>query len=274
MTVSSSRVAPRWQKYGPWAVVTGASDGIGRALAVQLAGKGLNLVLVARREARLRELAHELEAGQGVETRVVAADLAQPDDVKAVLDAAADLDVGLLVASAGFGTSGPLIEADLDDELEMVDVNCRALLQMTAEFGRRFARRGRGGIVLLSSLVAFQGVPRSANYAATKAYVQSLSEGLALELKPSGVDVIASAPGPVESGFAARANMNLGSALAPEVVAQETLQALGRKSLVKPGFMTKFLLFSLALLPRALRVRVVGMVMRGMTKHQLTRATA
>ena len=117
--------------------------------------------------------------------------------------------MGLFVASAGFGTSGPLLECDLNQELNMVDVNCRALLQLSVLFGRRFAARGRGGLVLLSSLVAFQGVPRSANYAATKSYVQTLAEGLHLELAARGVDVLASAPGPVLSGFGARSRMKM-----------------------------------------------------------------
>ena len=107
-----------------------------------------------------------------------------------------DLDVGLLVAAAGFGTSGPFLDSDLTQELEMLDVNCRALLSQSLHFGRRFAERGRGGLILLASLVGFQGAPFSANYAATKAYVQSLAEALHVELALRGVDVLASAPGP------------------------------------------------------------------------------
>lgn len=99
------------------------------------------------------------------------------------------LDIGLLVASAGFGTSGPFVDSDLESELEMIDVNCRAVAALGHHFGRRFANQRRGGMILMSSLVAFQGVPRAANYAATKAYVQSLAEGLRIELAPFGVDV-------------------------------------------------------------------------------------
>lgn len=240
-------------------------------MAIQLAGRGLNVVLIARRQSVLVELADRLRSA-GVEATVIDADLSQPSTVQRVLDVTKALDVGLFVGAAGFGGSGDLIDADIEHELAMIDVNCRALLQMTYAFGQRFAAQGRGGIVVLSSLVGFQGVPRAANYAATKAYVQSLAEGLGHELGPKGVDVLASAPGPVNSGFAARANMRMGAALDPEVVARETLGALGRARTVRPGFMTKFLLFSLSLLPRWLRVRAVGRVMWGMTKHQLTAA--
>ncbi|MEL7368500.1 MAG: SDR family NAD(P)-dependent oxidoreductase [Myxococcota bacterium] len=270
----STHLSARWQRYGPWAVITGASDGIGRQIAEQLADAGLNLVLVARREAILGEMANAIRTRSGVEVTLLAADLSQRASVQHVLDATAALDVGLLVAAAGFGTSGDLIDGDLEQELNMVDVNCRALLHMVHAFGRRLRDRGRGGIILMSSLVGFQGVPRAANYAGTKAYVQSLAEGLSHELGPLGVDVIASAPGPVHSGFAARANMRMSSALTPKVVARETLARLGHARVVRPGFMTKFLLLSLSLLPRWMRVRIVGQVMYGMTKHQLAHRAA
>lgn len=259
----------QWRvRYGSWAVVTGASDGIGREMAKCLAKAGLNLVLVARRRAMLEQLADALTAAYGIQTCVIDADLAQHTALETIFAATDALDVGLLVACAGFGTSGALINASPDQELNMIDVNCRAVLAMSQAYGKRFAQRGRGGIILMSSLVAFQGVPGAANYAATKAYVQSLAEGLRLELAPLGVDVIASAPGPIYSGFAARAKMQMSLALKPEDVAQATLNALGRRTTVRPGWLSKFLEGSLSLLPRALRVRAMGRVMRGMTSHQ------
>lgn len=252
-------------RYGPWAVVTGASEGIGRECAVCLAEAGVHLVLVARREDVLQEFARDL-AHLGVEVRVVAADLGTANGVDAVVARSEDLEVGLLVAAAGFGTSGPFVEADLAQELGMIDLNCRAVASLSHHFGGRFVARQRGGLVLLSSLVAFQGVPRIANYAATKAWVQSFAEGLRLELAPHGVDVLASAPGPTQSGFARRADMKIGaSAPTAELVARETLSALGRQATVRPGWLSKVLEGSLSLLPRFGRVRMLGMVMRGMT---------
>jgi short-subunit dehydrogenase len=178
-----------------------------------------------------------------------------------------DLDVGLLVASAGFGAAGVLIESPLEQMVEMLHVNCRALLALTWHFGRRFAQQRRGGIVLLSSIVAFQGAPFTAHYAATKAYVQSLAEALSVELKPLGVDVIASAPGPTQSGFADRAGLKMGKALNAGDVAEATLRALGHKSTVLPGFLSKLILLALAPLPRWARVKIMGSVMKSMT-HQ------
>jgi short-subunit dehydrogenase len=256
------------ERYGPWAVVTGASDGIGRAFAKHLASFGLNLVLVARRKDALSDLAKELNAAHGVECRVIPADLSDLDASRRLDESTADLDVGLLVAAAGFGSSGPLLAADLRAQTGMVDVNCTAVLAQCWYFGRRFTQRGKGGVVLMSSLLAFQGTPLAANYAATKAYVQSLAEGLQREWSGRGVDVIASAPGPIASGFAARANMRMAKALLPDVVAQRTLAALGRKGTVRPGWLSKLLGWSLATAPRYARVGIMGRIMAGMTAHQ------
>ncbi len=255
-------------RYGPWAVVTGASSGIGRACAVQLAEAGLNLVLVARSRAVLDQLAADLTARHGIEARVIAVDLAWEAGRDAVLVGTADLDAGLLVAAAGFGASGPFLASNLEQEEAMLAVNCGAVLVLARHFGRRFARRGRGGLVLMSSLVGFQGVPLAAHYAATKAYVQTLAEALHVELGPLGVDVLASAPGPVHSGFAARADMRMGVALHPAAVAWATLNALGHTTTVAPGLLSKALLGALVPLPRWARTRVMGRVMRGMTTHE------
>ena len=254
--------------YGPWALITGASDGIGQAFARTLAEAGFNLIVVARRKHRLEELAKELQERFDTSTEVFEADLADDGQVARVIEATRGIDIGLLVASAGFGTSGSFIGTTAEDELGMLDVNCRAVLSMTHEFSQRFSQRGRGGIVLLSSIVAFQGVPQSANYAATKAYVQSLAEGLHADLKPFGVDIIAAAPGPIRSGFADRADMQMGAAQDAADVPRATLQALGRKTTVRPGVFSKLLGFSLSTLPRWGRTRVMSLIMSGMTKHQ------
>lgn len=252
-------------RYGPWVVVTGASSGIGREFARQCAAAGLNLVLIARRAEALHALAAEMRDRYGADCRVIPADLADGNQVAAALTGTADLDVGLLVAAAGFGTSGPLLHGDPQNEQMMLSVNCSAVLAMSRHFGDRFTDRGRGGIVLLSSIVAYQGVPRAANYAATKAYVQTLAEGLHEELRPAGVDVLAVAPGPVHSGFADTAEMTMGRALKPVDVAVPALAALGRRAVSTPGAQSKLLTWSLSTLPRRVRVVVMGRVMATMT---------
>jgi short-subunit dehydrogenase len=254
-------------RYGPWAIVTGASDGIGRAFATQLAEAKFNLVLVARRRALLDELSAELQRENGIECDVFDIDLARADAVATLISSTTHHNVGLLVAAAGFGTSGPFLDNGVAAELGMIDVNCRVVVELAHVYGGRFVSRGSGGLVLMSSLLAFQGVPRSANYAATKAFVQTFAEGLRLELGPHGVDVLAVAPGPVDSGFAARANMTMGPTAKPDVVPRSALAALGRRGTTRPGPLAKLLEASLAPLPRTLRTQMMGRVMAGMTKR-------
>jgi short-subunit dehydrogenase len=253
------------QRYGTWAVVTGASSGIGKEMARQLAAAGMNLLLVARRAGELDALRAELESTWQVEAVSVPLDLTAQGAASSVAEIATGRDVGLLVNAAGFGLGGTMLNHALEDELAMVDLNCRASFELTYLFARRFVARGGGGIILFSSIVAFQGVPRSANYAATKAYIQSLGEALADELAPHKIDVLVTQPGPTESGFAARAGMTMGKAENPATVAAQTLAALGHKSRVTPGTLSKVLLWSLSTAPRALRVRIMKAIMQSMT---------
>jgi short-subunit dehydrogenase len=255
-------------RYGDWAVVTGASSGIGLELATQLAKAGFNLVINARNGEQLIQVKNALVANSGVEVIAVPSDVSEPRGIAQITHATQGLKVGLLVVSAGFGTSGTFVEGILHTEINMLRVNCEALLSLTHQYSRQFVQQKRGGIILMSSMVAFQGTPYSANYAATKAYVQTLAEALAVELKPQGVDVLAAAPGPVESGFSQRANMRMSMAMTPQQVGVPILQALGRKSTVLPGFLTKLLVYSLRMVPRWGKVKIMEKVMGGMTGHQ------
>lgn len=273
--VSHESIAhPLKRRYGPVAVVTGASSGLGMAFADELAMAGLQLVLIARRADALQTLAARLPASPNHPHIVIPADLADPAQVASVLTRISEHDVGLLVAAAGFGRGGDFLDADLDTELCMIDVNCRAVAALTWSLARQLRERSRpGGIVLFSSIVAFQGVPRAANYAATKAYIQSLAEALHHELAAHDIDVLAAAPGPVHSGFAKRAGMTMGLALQPGPVAQGILRALGRRTTCRPGWLSKSLELALKTLPRWGRVRMMAKVMRGMTPTPAAPAT-
>lgn len=257
-------------RYGRWALVTGASDGIGRATATALAAQGLDLILVARDAQRLALLGDALKAAHGVRIHVLAMDLSERQSVADLAAATQGFDIGLLVAAAGFGTSGPLLAGDLDAEWNMLDLNCGAVVGLVHQMGRRFMSRGAGGIVLFGSLVGWQGVPNASHYAATKAWVQTLGEGLAAELAPAGIDVLTVAPGPVGSGFADRAGMRMGATDTPEMVARALVQALGRRRGIVPGRIGKLLTWSLAPLPRSMRTAILGKVMGGMTAHRDT----
>ena len=257
------------RRFGPTALITGASDGIGRAIAVQLAEQGFDLILVARGRTALRELALDLGVRFGSEVAVIPIDLSAPDAVATVLEETRGAQIGLVVAAAGFGSVGPFLHQDMASEINMVDLNCRSVVELAHGFGSRLAQQGRGGIVLFGSLLGFQGAPLSATYAATKGFVQSFAEGLAPELAAQGVSVLSVAPAQVGTGFAARAGMQMGKAATPEAVAKGALAALGKRGTVRPGFLAKFLGWSLAMLPRWGRVQIMGIIMKSMAGAQI-----
>ncbi len=252
-------------RYGQWALITGATSGIGRAFAYALAQHGIDLVLSGRNRSELDKLARDLTQQHEIITRVVVLDLSEQNASQRLIDTCEKLDIGMFIASAGFGSSGHFTHSDVHEELNMIDVNCRAVTEQAHYFARTFAAKRKGAIVLLSSIVAFQGVPLSATYAATKAYIQTLAEGLYFELKPCNVHVLAVAPGPVNSAFAARAKLAPGQMEDPAVVAKQSLAALGKTTTVRPGFLAK-LLAALLSVPRAYRIRIMHIVMAGMTK--------
>ncbi|MEM9143906.1 MAG: SDR family NAD(P)-dependent oxidoreductase, partial [Bacteroidota bacterium] len=256
------------EKYGPWALITGASSGIGKELAAQLAEMGLNVILTGRSADRLLEVSETLKSTFGVLSRTIPADLSSVSQVSELNEQITTMPIGLFVASAGFGTSGDFHRSDLDQEIAMLSVNNLALMVQTHHFAQKFAKQNRGGIILMSSIVGFQGAPYAAHYAASKAFVQSLAEGLYHELRPHGVDVLAAAPGPVNSGFARVAHMEMGNALEPSDVSLPILKALGQKNTVFPGKLTKTLMFGLRTVPRWGKIRVMKRVMAGMTKNQ------
>jgi short-subunit dehydrogenase len=208
-------------RYGPVALVTGASSGIGKAFAEALAAKGLDLVLVARRIDRLDELAARLTAKHGIKAHTLRIDLALPDAPQRMLDDTAALDVGLVVSNAGFSLKGDHAGNDPTVMAEMLMVNCHVPLQLTRGFIPRLRQRGRGGdraasegipgggIILTSSVEGLLGCPYSAAYAATKALVKSLGEGLWGELQPDGIDVLTLCPGATESEAAAKSGLDI-----------------------------------------------------------------
>ncbi len=255
-------------KYGEWAIVTGASSGIGLELSKQLADAGFNLIINSRHLEKLKAVETDLKSKHPVEIRIVDADVSETAGMDKIIQAAQGLNVGILITSAGYGTSGLFTDTSIHSEINMLRVNCEAVLSLTHYFSQKFKQQKRGGIIFLSSLVAFQGVPYSANYAATKAYIQSFAEALAIELKPFGIDILAAAPGPVDSGFGQRANMKMGKALKPSDLGVPILKALGRQTNVIPGLLSKILVYSLRTVPRWAKIRIMQKVMGGFTQHQ------
>ena len=268
MKLSSRKTEHIKRQYGKWAIITGASSGIGKALAERLAEAGLNLVISSRNLQKLEEIAANLTVKHNIQVIPVDADVSTNEGIEKIISASKNREVGLFIPSAGYGTSGDFINSSLQEEINMLRVNAEAVLSLTHYFSNLFVNQKRGGIIFLSSIVAFQGVPYASNYASTKAYIQSFAEALAIELKPHGVDILSVASAPVSSGFGKRANMNLGKAMKPDEITVPILNALGKKTNVLPGVLTKVLTYSLRTVPWWAKVRIMQKVMGGFTKHQ------
>ncbi len=260
------------EKYGEWSLITGASSGIGLEFSKQLAAKQLNVVMVARRVERLEALTEEIKRKYGVDTKVIAADLTTAAGIQAVKDETQQLNIGLLVNNAGREDSGHFLRISIEEALSTVDLNCRVPLQLTHHFAQIMAKREKGGIIFMSSIVAFQGVPHIANYAASKAYDLVFAEGVAAELKPYNVDVIAVAPGFTKTELSLELNFDglPMKPMAPELVARKAISSLGRKRITIPGAINKFLYLSGKYLqPRRINTFAFGMVFKRVLRNIL-----
>lgn len=225
---------PLVETYGPWAVVAGASEGIGRSFSRKLAARGFRLVLVARREEPLETLAGTLRAEHGVEVRVLSLDLGTSDAAIRLGDFTKDLDVGLVIYNAAYSPIGAFIDIEVEQHVKAVDVNVLGALRVSHHFGRRLAERGRGGLILMSSMSSFQGTAMVANYAATKAYDTILAEGLWYELGQRGVDVLACIAGATrtpsyESSTDKIPSSGLAKPMRPDEVTEQALTDLGKR---------------------------------------------
>lgn len=253
---------------GKWALVTGASAGIGKALAQELAKGGTNLVLTARREDRLRSLAQSLSATHKILSEVLVADLAQFEAPQAIFQFTQrrGLTIDLLVNNAGFGQYGEFHATETDRLLQMVQVNCAAVLHLTRLFLPGMVARRRGDILIVASTASFQAVPYISTYAATKVFDLYLAEGLAEELKPHGIRVCALCPGTTTSEFheiAGHPNHSKGREESAETVARNGLKALAAgKSYVISGLGNYLGAHGERLVPRRLVTRIAAKLFR------------
>ncbi|MDX2166500.1 MAG: SDR family NAD(P)-dependent oxidoreductase [Deltaproteobacteria bacterium] len=252
---------PLAARYGGWALVTGASSGIGAEFARAIARDGMPVVLTARRGERLRELAAELEQAHGVATRVVAADLTVVADCARLAEAVADLDVSVVVANAGAGVAGRFDAADPDRLVAMVQLNCTAPVAVISRLLPRLTLRRRGAVILTGSTAAFQPLPFQAVYAATKAFDLFLGEALWGELQGSGVDVLVLSPGPVETEFADVAGSVLPDSDTPAYVVGVAMNALGHQASVVPGWFNWLRASAIRVTPRPIATLLAGQIM-------------
>ncbi|HEY0840425.1 MAG TPA: SDR family oxidoreductase [Vulgatibacter sp.] len=255
---------------GRWGVVTGASSGIGEAFARSLAGRGMNLVLAARREPTLRALADALEKSHDVRVVAVGVDLSVAGGAERLFrEATAGRDVHLLVNNAGFGLEGRYDELPLERQLAMIRLNVGAVAELTGLFLPPMQERRAGGIVQVSSSVAFQPVPNLATYAASKAFVLSLAEALWAENEDLGVRVMALCPGgsPTEFQATAGTGLPLVGVLPASTIAEQALRGLDRGcTVVVPGLVNKGAPLGARLLPRRMVVRAAKLFMERMKR--------
>jgi uncharacterized protein len=252
---------------GKWALVTGASAGIGVALANELAAGGTNLVLTARRQDRLEELAHSLEAKYKIKTAVLAADLADPSGPEKIYEFTREqkIEIELLVNNAGFGAYGEVHTVDARRLLDMVQVNCSAVVYLTRLFVPQMVERRSGDVLILASVASFQAVPYISTYAATKAFDLLFAEGLAEEMKPYGIKVCALCPGSTESEFHVVAGQEkfMRKAETAEKVARTGLAALAAgKSYVVSGWVNYLGAWGERLVPRRMVTRIAGNIFK------------
>jgi len=255
------------QKYGPWAIITGASSGIGEEFAKQLAARKMNLVLVARRKEKLELLSRELIKAHGIEVKIVFADLSNPDFLEKIQSVASSLEIGLLVNNAGFALTGEFLGHTLEEELSLLNVNCRAPLMLAHTFGKKMAQRGNGGIINVASASAFLPMPFWTNYAASKAYLLHFSEGLGYELRKKGVDVLALCPGSTRTEFSKVAGTTSGG-MEPNQVVELGLKKLGKQPVAIAGFSNKIISFISRFFSRKLLTKIGAGVVQGFMVHK------
>lgn len=260
---------PLCERYGKWGLVTGASAGIGREFARALAAQGVSVVLNARRRDRLEELAREIEARFHVDTRVVPADLADPQGAEQIVSAVKDLDIGILVSNAGFGYAGRFDKQEPARLRAMVEVNCSSPVILTANLLPAMLRRGRGAVLFTGSIAGRQPVPYHGVYSATKAFDLFLGEALWAELRGSGVDVLVIEPGPTRTEFQAAAGELEHPGEPPERVVEVALDALGQQPSVISGWFNWLRVSLERALPRSVVVLLAGSVMSSYTRPEM-----
>jgi short-subunit dehydrogenase len=264
---------------GKTALVTGASYGIGEAFVRRLAAAGANLIVTARSLDRLNALANEIRARHGVNVMVVEADLARPSAPEEIFRATetGGLQVDLLVNNAGFGAAGDFVDVPLARQLEMIQVNVGALVALSHLYLQPMIKRRQGAIIQVSSTAAFQGVPYTAIYAATKSFILNFGEGLWGECREYGVRVLTLCPGPTATNFQAVSGTskmrNPSTRQSPEDVVDAALQALANgRGVAVSGFANRVMVAAERLVPRSLATRVAGKLFRPLSTRMKTQS--
>ncbi|MEQ8553275.1 MAG: SDR family NAD(P)-dependent oxidoreductase [Cyclobacteriaceae bacterium] len=262
------------QKYGPWVTVTGASSGIGRAFALKLARQGFNVHITGRNQQSLADLKEQLKEQTQILIHTTIADLSTDDGIERLINDANTLDVGLLVHAAGAESHGAFNDGDINQELSLLDLNIRSTYRLAHHFSEKFVSRGKGGILLVSSLTGHFHSPYFANYASSKSYVLTLGNSLHHELKSKGVDVSVLSPGltytPMYENIAKDIDWSKTpmKASSPEFVVEYALKSFPRKVNIIPGTGNRIsAVFGQRILPRFFGKQNESLFRKAMKAH-------
>lgn len=262
------------KKYGSWAIIAGAAEGLGEAFSVELAKKSVNLIMIDNQAALLKNFAHKIESTYNIKTIQISLDLKDVNSVEKIINEVKSVDCRCLIYNAAYSLIKPFINHSEDELDNFIDINTRTPLKLIHQFSQHLITKNNGGgIITMSSLAGLIGMQLVSTYAATKAFNWNLAEALHFELKPKNIDVLSCIAGATETPAYLKTKPQYGFlkplVMKPETVAKSTLKQLGKKAVFIPGFSNRFNYFILTrLLPRKFGASLANKTMLKMFAHK------
>ncbi|MBB4825045.1 short-subunit dehydrogenase [Sporosarcina luteola] len=250
-------------KYGPWAVITGGTSGTGYQFALKLATQGFHLVLIARDEQALEETKERIESRYHVQVKTIATDLLTPDSISVIKKITQFIEVGLVINNAGYSITGEFHRGDWEDQSELLETIVKAPIALTHLFVNEMITHGRGGIIFVSSAVAYTSMPLWSVYSAGKAALLHFGESISQEVKKYNIDVLTVCPGAMKTKFQERSGIQSPILMEPEKVARLSLSYLGKKTTFLPGMTNRIIFQGLGrVLPNRIRLPLFESLMK------------